>query len=223
MSRARRLYRFLSADTALKTIASRLLRVGRITEFNDPFEWRVGVSGVLPQYEHHVRAAQQQIVDQLSATMGVVCFSDTIEDPILWSHYADHHRGVALEVEYLDVPSLYRVEYSNDRPTVDASRLADTQGMKDYLMPIVRSLFTRKSSSWAYEREYRAFVDLTQCESRCGMFFVKIPPDFLKRVVLGFRCSLEVAAVQDAIVQAGLEGVVVEKAKDSCESYAIRC
>jgi hypothetical protein len=223
MTGVKRLFRFLSADSALRTIRSRSFRVGRITEFNDLFEWRVGVSGVLPQYEHHVRSAQQEIVDQLSSNTGVICFSDCIEDPILWSHYADLHRGVAFEVEYLDVPSLYRVQYSNERPTVDARRLADTSGLKDYLLPIVRSLFTRKSPSWAYEREYRVLVSLDQCEKRDGMFFVKIPPDFLKRVVLGFRCPIELSAIRSVLDEAGLPEVVVEKARDCCESYAIRC
>jgi len=40
------LYRYLDSDAALKTIATRAFRVGRTGNFNDPFEWRLGMAGI---------------------------------------------------------------------------------------------------------------------------------------------------------------------------------
>jgi len=223
MSDAIRLFRFLSADSALKTIRQRAFKVGRIAELNDPFEWRIGVAGVLEEFHDRVRVAQQEIIDNLTVHTGIMCFSDTATDPILWSHYADQHRGVAFEVEYAIVPSLYQVSYSDDRPIVDVRNLFAGTLAESYLEPIVRRLFVQKSRSWAYEREYRVFINLKECVARGSMFFTKIPEDFLKRVILGFRCSLAESNVRDELEKAGMADVKVVRAKDCCESYAIRC
>jgi hypothetical protein len=36
------LYRFLDSDGALKTLVAGKFRVGLVSKFNDPFEWRLG-------------------------------------------------------------------------------------------------------------------------------------------------------------------------------------
>src|SRR5262245_30837871 len=92
------LYRFLSAEAALKTLERVAFKVSRLNELNDPFEWRLGVTGILPEGEKIAEACVKQIVDHLNSWFGIICFSDTSSEPVLWSHYADKHRGIALEV-----------------------------------------------------------------------------------------------------------------------------
>ena len=38
-----KIYRYLASEWALKSLRERRLRVSRIKELNDPFEWRIGV------------------------------------------------------------------------------------------------------------------------------------------------------------------------------------
>ncbi len=109
------LYRYLRADAALKTIKSRLLRVGRISELNDPFEWRLGVTGIIPQGESIAHGCMQQVIDGLHAWMGILCFSDTSMEPVLWSHYPEKHHGVAFEFDYkIDPERLFKMSYSTE-------------------------------------------------------------------------------------------------------------
>src|SRR5687768_7590717 len=111
MPDAIRLFRFLSATSALKTIERKALRVGRVAEFNDPFEWKLGFANYVPEGEIVARGVQEHLLRHMNSQFGVICFSDTAEDPVLWSHYADHHRGIVLMVEHWINAALHKVAY----------------------------------------------------------------------------------------------------------------
>ncbi len=215
------LSRFMGYEAALKTIESRSFRVGRLRELNDPFEWRVGMKGYVPEAESIVHSSMNSFIDEMSSKFGVICMSGTHEDPVLWSHYADNHRGVAFEVDYLINEALMKVEYSNDRPVMDVDWIRDMESFSDRMRPLFLKMYRQKASSWSYEREYRVYVDLNDCDPIGGHYFSRIPEDFLKRVVLGFRCPLEVAYVQKALEKTGMGDVVVARAKLDQTSYKI--
>ena len=124
------LYRYMDADAALKSIEARRFKVGRLKDFNDPFEWRIGITGIIPEGEIVARACMDAFVDDMHSTFGIICFSDTLSRPVLWSHYAASHRGVAFEVNYrIEPDKLHQVQYSDDRPVLDANRLHDPKGL----------------------------------------------------------------------------------------------
>jgi hypothetical protein len=219
-----RLYRYLNAEAALKTIESRSFRVGRIHELNDPFEWRMGITGIIPEGEMFAQSLLDGFIAEISHGMGIVSFSDTLEDAVLWSHYADKHRGVAFEVDHVIKPDeLFKIVYTNERPVFDANRLHDQpEALDDYLRPLVIKLIKQKSPGWSYEREYRVFIDLPSCNISCGHYFRPIPDNYLKRVILGFKCPLEPAYVSRTLATRGLTGTQVVRAQMCLETYAIR-
>jgi len=217
------LYRYLDAAAALKTIESRAFKIGRRRDFNDPFEWRMGITNVIPEGEIVARACIDGFVDDVSGWAGILCFSDTLVEPVLWSHYADKHKGVAFEVSYTLVPKiLTKMEYTNERPVFDANRLHDPAGFENYAKPLMDRLLRQKSTGWAYEREYRVFVDLKRCDISGGHYFQKIPDHFLMRVILGFNCPLEELYVRKALDAVGLTETKVVRAKMCLETYSIR-
>jgi len=218
------LYRYLDATAALKTIESRSFKVGRLRDFNDPFEWRPGITGIIPEGEVVASACMEGFIDDVHKWLGIFCFSDTLTEPVLWSHYADKHRDVAFEVNYLiDPEKLFKMRYTNERPVVDANRLRNPAGLDKYLLSRLNLLMTQKSPGWSYEREYRAFVDLVKdCDISGGHYFRRIPDDFLTRVILGFRCSLEEKYVLKALEKSGLTSTKVVRAKMCLETYSIQ-
>jgi hypothetical protein len=52
---------------------------------------------------------------------------------------------------------------------------------------------------------------------------MRIPDNFLKRVILGFQCPLEELYVKRALEKSGLGSTEVVRAKRCLETYAIRC
>ena len=89
-------------------------------------------------------------------------------------------------------------------------------------MPLLEKMIFQKSTGWAYEREYRVFTDLEQCEVGSGHYFTRIPKDFVRRIILGHQCSLDERYVRKLLSQAGLDAVEVARATMSSSSYLIR-
>ena len=215
------LYRYLDAAAALKTIESRSFKVGRIRDFNDHFEWRVGLDPekFVPGYEIAIRAIVQDAIDVFGERYGILSHSDKLTDPVLWSHYADKHRGVAFEISHTRDPQrLVKIEYDKDRPVLDTARMDDLSHMQEVVWALIR----QKSRGWEYEREYRVYLQLKDCEISGGHYFQKIPDTLLQRVILGYDCKLEEDYVRKALNAHGLSEVKVVRASMCLKTYSIQ-
>ena len=225
------LYRYLDAQSALKSIESRSLRISRLHELNDPFEWRLAISRIPPEGEPLIEKWIASILAGQSKVFGLMCFSSTFKEPVLWSHYADKHRGVAFEVEYDCKPdSPIEIKYPPDRLVIDGARYAELQhnepALKEYLLPFMKPMMSQKSQSWGYEKEYRVYLDLAKepnIQTAGGHYFIPIPDNFLTRVILGYKCPLEEQYVAKALEKSGLGSTKVTRAKISNETYEVRC
>jgi hypothetical protein len=215
------LYRFMGASRALESIQKRRFKVGRVREFNDPFEWTLAMEGYRPEGESVADSVVEHLVDHAHSNYGIICFSSTASEPVLWGHYGEKHKGVAFEVDYLVEPDkLIRMTYSEKRPIMDVNRLKDP-AINEYLIPIFKQILFQKSPGWAYEQEYRAYERLRDCEAEDGNYFKRIPDDFLARVILGFQCDLKEDEVQKALQTVGLKDTKVSRARMDRHTYAI--
>ena len=137
--------------------------------FNDPFE---GMNDDMPFIQH----------DSL-----VTCFTglkredgssaNTLFNPLMWSHYADSHKGFCIVFDPL-IAGLFPVKYVKIRPDKFDSH----------------KTLTSKGEVWEYENEYR-FIgakspsDVGRVEYANGEFFLKFYPDDIKGIVIGCRAS----------------------------------
>lgn len=212
------LYRFLDAEAAVKTIEGGKLKVGRINDFNDPFEWLPGIAGIEEGQEDIAVAVIDDFRNTLNDTFGIICMSNTMSDPVLWSHYADEHQGVAFEFEYDNTKGqAIKVAYSNERPIIDANFSGD----KDHLNLAIQKMLRQKSLGWAYEKEYRVYCDLSECEEAYGLFLKPIPEDFLMRVILGFKCPLQETDIRIMLDDAGFTDTEIHRASLAPSSYEV--
>jgi len=224
------LYRYLDAAAALKTIEFRSFRISKIKELNDPFERRLGFNGYAPEREAELTAWSEAVLERQNKKYGVICYSATSKDPILWSHYADKHSGVAFEIRRRKDEMLKEIKYLPTRSTIDINeynRLRNSSDkLREYLKPIAASLTEKKSPSWQYEQEYRDTFSLKNpslFDLREGYFHIKIPENFLMRVILGWRCRLEEKDVESKLKQVGLNSTKVVRAKLSQGTYEVVC
>jgi hypothetical protein len=81
----------------------------------------------------------------------MLCFSAAWNDPVIWAHYCDKHRGICLGYNVPD-DKLTRVEYVKDRlpPSKATFSLADLVGTK----------YMKR----AYEEESRMLLPLREAE-----------------------------------------------------------
>lgn len=97
----------------------------------------------------------------------IACFSEDVKSILMWSHYADSHKGFALEYDFrttqsmpLERGALYPVVYSDER--YDASVYITWQFMhvlgfhpKNPDITAFSKVALHKSRVWEYEREWR--------------------------------------------------------------------
>lgn len=84
---------------------------------------------------------------------GVACFSAKNDDLLMWSHYADGHRGFCLEFDgTLEPFSLARqVKYQGEIPKLNPIQIL-TNPEKDDLFAVLK---LTKAQCWSYEEEWR--------------------------------------------------------------------
>jgi len=135
------------------------------------------------------RNTQNEVLNLLSESFGVVCFAGDVLHPLMWAHYTESHQGMAIEFDadnpLFSGPAFLQIEYSDERVTYDASDIPDRAG--------VESFARRKSSSWAYEKESRLVLrlfDMVRANMPNGTrYFLPIPPELILSVTLGLRSS----------------------------------
>nr|VFK43359.1 MAG: Protein of unknown function (DUF2971) [Candidatus Kentron sp. SD]VFK48776.1 MAG: Protein of unknown function (DUF2971) [Candidatus Kentron sp. SD] len=122
---------------------------------------------------------------------GVCCFSTLVDNPLLWSHYADQHRGFCIGYGFDRVPKprLERVVYGGDR-TVKTSLIAEAIIDNDLEARTLldRDVLLRKAYPWRYEREWRLLGDRGDQDS----------PLLMRDVTFGLRCP---ADIQYAVIR----------------------
>lgn len=113
----------------------------------------------------------------LQQTLSKTCalsMSEKWDSLLMWSHYAQAHAGVCIELNRWEPESIITtslpVHYDQERPVVDV--LFDTGDAK-----VVKALYT-KSSVWEYEAEWRAVMHEPE-----GL--KTLPQGVVSRVILG--------------------------------------
>ena len=117
-------------------------------------------------------------------TIGVVSLSGTLDNLLLWAHYASAHTGISIEFRALEVPhgeffgSALPVHYQEERPVIQFYRDDPEQS--------VRKALLTKSRDWEYEMESRILTN-----NRNQDQYIQFAPELITAVYLGCRISAE--------------------------------
>ena len=87
-------YHFISDEYALDVISSQWIKLSLFQDLNDPFEL---LSVDLPNEQ--ARREARKFKEFMAKQYGILCFSKNWTNPLLWSHYANRHKGVAFQFE----------------------------------------------------------------------------------------------------------------------------
>jgi hypothetical protein len=117
--------------------------------------------------------------------IGVYCLSERLDDILMWSHYADSHRGISLILGASQMYSSLTVEpvrypRNNEYPDVNFF----TNSMEEQ----IEAILLTKAKHWEYEREWR-IIDPS------GPGWHDAEPQWLRGIVFG--CTAPVAQVAE--------------------------
>lgn len=158
------------------------LYMGQYNGLNDPME-------AVYQLPHaYDRKYINKIRDEKSQ-LAIGCLSKTFTDILMWSHYADGHKGCCIEVEINDGCQPREIIYQPTIYKLDNPNMNITDACEEILL--------HKLSVWNYEEEYRCFKHISASRTYLG---IKI-----KKVWLG--CALNDAEVAQRTKQLNALGV----------------
>ena len=202
----KRVYHLLPEKWALGNLKKRRIKVTRFNEMNDPFEL-LGVELSRPEERQRFGRWRRSA----SAKFGLLCFSRNWANPVLWSHYADRHRGLCLG---FDVPTseLHEVKYLKERWQL-------TNLLPEKVQP--GPLFCVKFRDWEYEDEWRRIITLAEAREENERHFWPFGPDLvLREVIAGPRCKVT-KNILKATLGEGLKQVEVTKARLAFHTFRV--
>ncbi len=199
-----RAYHFLSAANALDDLTRRQIKISEIDKLNDPFElW------CSSQESQQIRVAMRLWKQEMARIVGIICFCKRWRNPVLWSHYADRHRGICLGFD-LDDKLVKTVRYVKERTLLP---LPPTQEAMDDL------LFT-KYWDWAYEEELRGWFKLDQPDEKGNYFYPFDEKVRLREVIAGPLCETSFESLEKVITSYRTD-VSIIKARLAFRSFEV--
>lgn len=158
--------------------------------------------------------------------VGIFSLSETDVNQLLWAHYADSFRGLAIGFEATPDSKLasneycIKVNYSDERPTFkgggfinETSFYGDGMNIQkiSFKDPTFRQAVSTKKTIWAYEKEWRYI------EEYAGSYNY---PSRLREIIFGLRCPMEIrrryiSLVKDNFIEPIAFYEIVERANSS--------
>lgn len=148
-------------------LSNRLLRITPRTDLNDPYDFYPFQSDIEERQLAYKRFKNlentpdvQQIIDNHLSETGVISFTEAIDNIIMWSHYADSHKGMAIgfNPKHEFFKELERIRYTTQRPNL----------RKEFSAFWGAELFF-KSDQWMYEKEWRLIKQFSQSSHAFGL------------------------------------------------------
>lgn len=185
MSTPSHLYKYQRVTQySLLSLANGTVWLSSPASFNDPFDCAINLDRkkLMESVAHAVHLITQSDVVEDPLTMpsqenetaytqlrnglrsemqkiGVLCLSETPNEILMWSHYAEYHKGFCIEYHIDDVSPLKSmarpVRYTDVYPSLSLKNLPG-DAEENFIDVCVYT----KAKQWSYEREWRAIMHI---------------------------------------------------------------
>lgn len=196
----------ITADVDTKTLARLCLEMGvaalgkdhAVTLLNNNrrmsahYGEQIEPPDVEKYYRHSLKCDINRFLSTEMEKQGVLSLAGNWSCPLMWSHYADEHRGICIEYDLKEhhFCDLRKVSYKAPR-SIKASDLVawKLNGCAEAADRVRSTFFFAKASEWQYENEWR---DINKSNGAYNA------PSMISAVYFGLRCD---SAVITSIVK----------------------
>lgn len=167
---------------------------------------------LLQQHCERIASALDAVRMNLRANPRLICFSEEYDSMLMWSHYADYHKGYVLVYAKNDLVSsnsydnkgnllslktrLEKVQYTDRQTDMTDEVLAylrvnmlggtvDNRTDASISPAKLREVLTEKSTDWQYEKEWRLIPHIPSIEKPSQFSYLICKP---KAVIIGSKC-----------------------------------
>lgn len=195
--RKKRIYQFCGPDYALENIENKRIKVTRFSGCNDPFEL-----APFSLKDQALRKRHKRWFDHFDSERGILCFSRSWKNPVMWGQYAKRHTGICLGFN-VDPTDYFDVRYTNRRIYPGISLRNFTEYFHEDNM---EELFGTKYLHWNYEEEVRKIVTIRDCLKIKDNRFVQFSDALkLKQVIIGSESDMTVEDIEDVLDDSSVE------------------
>ncbi|MHB1528005.1 MAG: DUF2971 domain-containing protein [Acidiferrobacteraceae bacterium] len=187
------------------------------SQLNDPFDCAVK----LETRDGDNSDREAGIQGRVDKQAGILSFSKRNDHVLMWSHYANSHRGMCLEFDMEQWTRTERerqdcylasVEYRMERPLLALSRqeLAATETLK-------RIAFT-KHQDWGYEEEWRMVCSF---RNRCNPYYLEFPVAALTGVIFGLKISDNDRCTMEQVIRDANYTLTISEAREDHDQFRV--
>ena len=177
-------FKYYTAESANKTLFQTRLKWSSPKLFNDPFDNQFDIQFELSSKE----SMYNQEIHQILSDRCMFCVSETHDNILMWSHYADDHKGAVIEFHAQLEDSAFlvaqRVRYESTIPIFTHEMMKELQA--DGLFDMIT---LTKSKDWEYEKEWRVVTTMRDKSKDCEI--LRFPPEEVAAIYLGCRTTDE--------------------------------
>lgn len=143
----------------------------------------------IEQLKKSFYALDCQVQTSLESRLKICCLTTDYTNKLMWSHYADSHKGICVEYDFSDSAvnksQPLPVYYSHERPQFDWKLAGElTQEAKSKGTACLMQALLTKDEDWSYEKEWRMVISAdTEPDD--------IPAPPIKCIYIGASCSKE--------------------------------
>lgn len=205
-----RAYYLTSKHWALEALKNRRLKIALFNDMNDPFE----LLGAENKTRRN-KAELKQLKEGTNAAIGALCFSQGCGNPVLWSHYADKHRGICLGFDIRD-DGAHEISYRGER-----LREIEKEFLEGEVEILGHRLLTTKFEHWRYEDEVRMILKLEDAVYEKEFYFMPFGEALrLREIIAGVRCNISLEELREMLSQEDA-GVTIARAGLAPDEYKI--
>ncbi len=169
---------------------------------------------ILSTFFEQIYKTIKALKETLRKNVRIICFAEDYLSMLMWSHYADNHKGFAIIYDINDIenaenytnsgklirkkPILKQVTYAEKQSDLtfeveEYVRAYRMENLGDVFPPRpnlsqdkLRRMITEKSPDWSYEKEWRIIPRHISLEHESNLGYMSIKP---KGIILGSMCS----------------------------------
>lgn len=206
-------------------LKNRRIKICSVSRANDPFDFQVSFDCTISQ--SYVRGFRNAF-KRLKEKFGIVCFSESVDNVLMWSHYADKHQGLVLGLD-VNENMLTQVDYLPIAPRIIPNR-GKCKACPYGYTGVMRSVMRTKAIDWAYEKEWRLILNYSEVQNiqvgksedgAVSARYYLLPPTSIQSLYIGVRCELKLVDVFSLLHKHGLDQVGVYKMVQSFDGYSL--
>jgi hypothetical protein len=127
------------------------------------------LAGVSEDVQSYIDNMEKQICDKTANLFLIGCLCTDYKNRLMWSHYADSHKGFCIEYDYSQIneETLKKLPmpiiYTSKRPLIPWKPVLDNtpENIREACNEMMLGLLT-KDDAWEYENEWRILINASE-------------------------------------------------------------